>query len=68
MNPIAAISISSSAVLVTGIVSHAFHSWLRQRERERLTATEVARLDKHLDELDKWKLEIKMALANGARR
>lgn len=59
-----AIALAVGAVLVAGIVSHAFHSWLHQREKERLTATDVAQLNKRFDDLEQWKLEMKRTLAN----
>lgn len=44
---------------IGAIVSHAFHSWLAQRERERLSATDKAALEKRLEVVDAKLLELK---------
>lgn len=71
MNPVAAISLAVSAPVVTGIVSHAFHSWLKQRERERFSSLDREQLTKRIDELradhDKRWLEVKQFIGNNRR-
>lgn len=56
---VAALAVSGAAVIVTGIVSHAFHAWLAQRERERLSATDKAQLVTRLDGIDTRLLDLK---------
>lgn len=68
MSPVTAIALASGAVAVAGITSHAFHAWLRQRERERLSLLDRETLTKRLDDFEKRWLEVKMFMGNNARR
>jgi hypothetical protein len=65
---VTAIALGVAAVLISSVGSHAFHSWLKQRERERLSATDRAVLEKRFEDFEKWKLEVKMHISNGKLR
>lgn len=55
--------IAGAAVAVACIADHAFHSWLQQRERERLSATDKAVLEKRLDEVDSRIRDVKSSVS-----
>jgi len=60
--------LSASAVLISAVASHAFHSWLRQRERERLSATDRAVLEKRFDDFEAFRRDVKSFMANNGPR
>lgn len=57
-----------AAVLIASQATVSFHSWLRQRERERLTATDKAELVKRLDEVDNRIRDVKNSIGSVPRR
>jgi len=57
-----------AVVVVVAVITHAFHAWLKQRERERLSSTDRADLTKRLDDVDNKLREMKNTLANNGRR
>lgn len=68
MGELSAITGLTSLMVVAGIASHAFHSWLRQRERERLSALDKEALTKRIDELDSKFRELRNTVNNGPAR
>lgn len=56
--------VAGAAVLISAVGSHAFHSWLRLRDRERISATDRAVLEKRLDDMDRKFLDLKNMMAN----
>lgn len=68
MGELAAITGFASFMVVAGIASHAFHSWLRQRERERLSTLDKEALSKRVDELDSKFRELRNTVNNGPAR
>lgn len=67
MTDVAALAFSIAAVVISGMASLVFIAWFRQRERERLSATDKAELVKRLDEVDGKIRELKNT-ASAARR
>ena len=63
-----AIALSASAVLIAALSSHAFHSWLRQRERERLSTVDRMKLEAKFEELEEWKRSVSQFMANARLR
>lgn len=61
------LAVAVAAVLLGGLASHAFHSWLAQRERERLSALDKVELVKRLDDVDGKVRELKNTLNNRGR-
>lgn len=62
-----ALVIGGVATVLGAITSHAFHAWLRQRERDRLSSTDRAALTARLDDLDGFRREVKSFMANNRR-
>lgn len=56
-----------ASVVLASIASHAFHSWLKQRDRERLSATDKAELLKKFETIDAKLLELKNRDFGGRR-
>lgn len=63
-----AIVLAGAGVACVTLASHAFHSWLKQRERERLSAIDKAELSKRLDDLESKLREVKNLAQNAPRR
>ena len=59
--------IPGAVVTVAAIASHAFHSWLKLRERERLSAGDKAEMSKRLDDFERWRTDVKTFMANNRR-
>lgn len=62
------LSVSVAAVSLGGLALEGFHAWLRQRERERLSATDKGELVKRLDVLDGKLLELRNIVNNARSR
>jgi hypothetical protein len=55
---------AGALVAVAAVASHAFHGWLRQRERERFSATDKAELVKRFEAVEGVIRELKGTVTN----